>query len=297
MEFKADELAEIANVRDQTRLSYSDLAEQYYGSRALGDELRSAMRTWKRNNEQHRILDPVGRLFGDTLRIPAIPTLVIGDTHAPYQNKDMLMAAFTMAKKRGVQQLVHAGDLVDAASYNSQAKHETVTPIETDIAHARSILYTAQTFFPKIKMVPGNHDFYYIKKTDMSFERFIKEVVLEHKYTHKFETTEFDYLFYDDFAVIGHLSSGYDVTPGKVAANIAQKYDKHALVGHDHLRGFMQADNGKFGISIGGAFQIGSFWYKERSYNTFPHSMLGFVIIENRHIWQYNEELREVQII
>lgn len=297
MEFKEEELAEIASVRDQTRLSYGELAQQFYGDKSLGDNLRSAMRVYKRNHEQHRINDPVGKLFGDTLKIPAIPTLVIADTHAPYQNKDMLMAAFNLAKKRGVTQLVHAGDLIDAASYNSQAKHETVTPIETDIAHARSILYTAQSFFPNIKMVPGNHDFYYIKKTDMSFERFIKEVVLEHKYTHKFETTEFDYLFYDDFAVIGHLSSGYDVTPGKVAANIAQKYERHSFVGHDHLHGYMEAENGKLGISIGAMFMPGSFAYKSKAYNTFPHSQLGFAIIQDKKISLFDANLNEKILI
>ena len=297
MEFTEDILLQVLNLRDQKRISYADLAEQFYGDRSLGDSLRSATRAYKRRNSIHTILDPIGKLFGDTRTVPEKPTLVIGDTHCPYQNKKVLLQAFDMARKRGVTQLIHVGDLVDAASYNSQAKGEQVTPIETDIAHARSILYTAYSMGFETWIVPGNHDMYYTKKTDISFSRFICEIVLDKRYNDGFHTTEFDYVYYGDFAILGHSSSGYDPTPGKVAANIAQKYDKHALVGHDHLRGFMQADNGKFGISIGGAFQIGSFWYKERSYNTFPHSMLGFVIIENRHIWQYNEELREVQII
>ena len=297
MEFTEDILLQVLNLRDQKRISYADLAEQFYGDRSLGDSLRSATRAYKRRNSIHTILDPIGKLFGDTRTVQEKPTLVIGDTHCPYQNKKVLLQAFDMARKRGVTQLIHVGDLVDAASYNSQAKGEQVTPIETDIAHARSILYTAYSMGFETWIVPGNHDMYYTKKTDISFSRFICEIVLDKRYNDCFHTTEFDYVYYGDFAILGHLSSGYDPTPGKVAAAIAQKYDKHALVGHDHLRGFMQADNGKFGISIGAAFQIGSFWYKERSYNTFPHSMLGFVIIENRHIWQYNEELREVQII
>lgn len=291
--FSDNIIQKVLELRDEKRISYAELAELFFQDRSLGDALRAAVRAYKRKYSIHTILDPVGKLFGDALIVDTEPTLVITDTHAPYQNKALLMKAFHLAKEQGIKQLIHAGDLIDAASYNSQAKGEVVTPIQTDIEHARSILYTAISMGFKLKLVPGNHDTYYTKKTDITFARFIREIVLDNKYTAKVETTDYDYLYYGNFAIIGHLSSGYDMMPGKVAANIADKYNMHALVGHDHLRGMMLGNSGKFGISIGAMFVPDSFWYKTRSYNIFPHSQLGFCIIKDGVIAHYDDTLQE----
>lgn len=241
----------------------------------------------------YTINNPIGKLFGDALVLPATPTLIIGDTHAPYQNKRLLMHAFTIAKERNVKHLVHAGDLIDGAAYNIQAKNEVVPPIEVEIEHARSILYTAQTYFNKVYILPGNHDMYYVKKEKLTFNEFIYNIILEGRFNSKFIVTDYDYLYYSDYAIIGHLTNGYDMIAGKVASNIAVKYNMHALVAHDHLMGAIQAENGKHGISIGAMFVPGSFAYKARSFNTFPHSQLGFVIIEDNKISHFDEQLNE----
>lgn len=241
----------------------------------------------------YTIKEPLPKLFGDAITLVDEPTLIISDTHAPYQNKTLLMAAFNLAKARNVKQMIHAGDLIDGASYNTQAKNEIVPAIETEIEHARSILYTAKRFFERPVIIPGNHDAYYFKKEKITFQHFINTVVLDGKYTKSFLTTDYDYVFLGEFAIIGHLTNGYDMTAGRVAANLAIKYNRHALVGHDHLAGALQAENGKWGISIGASFVPGSFAYKARSYNTFPHSQLGFVIIADGKISHFDEQLNE----
>lgn len=238
---------------------------------------------------KYTIKEPIDSLFDSALRIKQKPTLIITDTHAPYQNTKLLEKAFELARSQGITQLVHAGDLIDAASYNTQAKGELTTPIETDIEHARSLLYTAQQYF-SIIIMPGNHDLYYVRKEKLTFEAFIKDVVMQNKLTRKIKTTERDYIFYGDFAIIGHLS-GYSTVPGEIAAQIADKYNMHALVGHDHIRGMMKADNGKYGISIGGMFAHNRFWYKERGMNIYPHSDNGFIIIADKKIQHYNDKL------
>lgn len=241
----------------------------------------------------YTIKEPIDKLFADPLTVSNAPTLVISDTHAPYQNKKLLMTAFSIAKQRNIKQLIHAGDLIDGAAYSTQNKHELSPPIELEVEHARSILYTAKRYFDTIVMLPGNHDKHYTKKEKITFTEFIRTVILDNKYVRSFLITEYDYVYYDTFAVIGHLSSDYDVLSGKVAANIAIKYNRHALVGHDHIHGYIRADNNKLGISIGGMFMHDRFAYKSKSYNTFPHSQLGFVIIEDRHISLFDEDLNE----
>lgn len=242
---------------------------------------------------RYTIKEPIAKLFGDALSLPEVPTLVIGDTHAPYQNKRLLLSAFKIAKERGVEQFIHAGDLIDGAQYNTQAKNEVVPPIQTEIEHARSILYTAQSYFPKNIVLPGNHDAYYFKKEKLTFDEFIYAVILDGRFKSKFTVTDYDYVYYGEFAIIGHLTNGYDMVAGKVAANLAVKYNMHALVAHDHIHGSMEAENGKIGISIGAMFVKGSFAYKSRSYNTFPHTALGFVIIQDGKISLFDEWLNE----
>lgn len=291
--FTEECLARILQLRESKRTSYADLAEQELGNRDLSNSLRSALRNYKRKNAIFTIYDPIGKLFGDALTLPDEPTLVIADTHAPYQNKILLMHAFRIAKERRVTQFVHAGDLIDGGEYNIQAKNEILPPIITEIEHARSILYTAQQYFKRLVILPGNHDMYYVKKEKISFHSFIKDIILDNQFVDKFTITDYDYVYYADLAIIGHLTNGYDMVAGKIAANLALKYERHALVGHDHLMGMQQAENGKYGISIGAMFVPGSFAYKTRSYNTFPHSQLGFVIIQDRQIHHFDAELNE----
>ncbi len=243
--------------------------------------------------KKYTIAEPINKLFGDALTIPKEPTLIISDTHCPYQNKKLLESAIRIAVERHVKNVVHAGDIIDGASYNSQAKGEVVPDIELEIEHARSLLYTLQSYFQTTYLIPGNHDMYYVKKEKLTFHEFIYNIVLLGKFASKFVVTDYDYLFYDDFAIVGHLTNGYDMIAGKIAASLAVKYNCHALVGHDHLFGSMQAENGKQGISIGAMFVPGSFSYKAKSYNSFPHSMLGFVIICDDKIYHFDEQLNE----
>lgn len=279
--------------REFKRTSYAELALQHLGDRSLGDSLRSHIRGYKKRNNIHTMLEPIDKLFGDAIVLPPEPILIITDTHAPYQNKRLLMSAFNIARGRGIKTIVHAGDLIDGAAFNTQAKNEAVPPIQTEIEHARSILYTAISYFDKLYILPGNHDAYYFKKQRISFDEFIRITILDNQYGNKVFTTDHDYLYYDSFAIIGHLTNGYDMVAGKVAAQLALKYRKHALVGHDHLHGAIQAENGKYGISIGASFIPGSFAYKAKSYNTFPHSMLGFAIIKDRKIHHFDVNCNE----
>lgn len=279
--------------RESKRTSYADLAAEHLGDRSLGDNLRSAMRGYKKRNGIYTILDPIDKLFGNPITLDGSPALIITDTHAPYQNKQLLMSAFRIAKERGVKTLIHAGDLIDGGAYNTQAKNEVVPPIQTEILHARSILYTATSYFDKVYILPGNHDAYYFKKEKITFEEFIYDVILNGLHQDSVFTTDHDYIYYDNFAIIGHLTNGYDMVAGKIAAALALKYRRHALVGHDHLFGAIQAENGKYGVSIGAMFVPGSFAYKAKSYNTFPHSQLGFAILMDRRIHHFDVNCNE----
>lgn len=245
---------------------------------------------------RYKILKSAPILFSAPLILSEEPTLIIADTHCPYQNADLLHKALSIAKKRKVKRLLHAGDLIDGAQYNSQAKNEVIYPIETEIKHAASILDTAAQFFEEMVFIPGNHDGYYLKKEKITFDTFIRKVIADNKYSPQIITTEYDWVKYSNLAIIGHPTA-YSVNAGEIAAQLADKYNMHALIAHDHLQGIADSKKGYKGISIGGMFVHHTFWYKCRAFSLFPESQLGFVIIKDRHIYLYNEQCKSVQVI
>jgi len=235
------------------------------------------------------LLDAMPPLFDKSLTVQAIPTLVISDTHCPYQNKTVLLQAIERAKEAGCKQVIHAGDLIDGADYSTQAKAELHYSIDTELEHAKSLLDVLAKNFNKIICIPGNHDSYYYKKEKITFAQFIKEAVAQHSYTRKLITTEYDYVYYGKYAVIGHPQN-YSPIPGELASQLSEKYKRHCLIGHDHLHGYQLGTNGYYGISIGMMAEYNSFFYKERAYNLFPDSNVGFIIITARNISLYNDK-------
>src|SRR6185503_8531674 len=96
--FDTETLQEIDAIKNTSpRYSFADLAEKYYGDRKLGTSLRSALRK-HRQQMSHTILEPEVQAFDDLLHIPPNNTLIVGDIHAPYQNKVLLEQAIELAK-------------------------------------------------------------------------------------------------------------------------------------------------------------------------------------------------------
>lgn len=236
---------------------------------------------------KYRILPAKPKLFADSLILKEEPILVIADSHCPYQNAEFLHKAFAIAKKRKIKTLVHAGDLIDGAEYNSQAKNETYYPITDEIIAAKSIIDAAAQWFDIMYFLPGNHDQFYLKKNKVSFDTLVKEIIADNKYP-QIITTEYDYVFYGNFAVIGHPTN-YNPIAGQLASELADKYDRHAIVGHDHLQDYKISEKGYYGISVGMSAEYDRFWYKSRAFNLFPESSAGFCIIKNREIMLYDE--------
>lgn len=237
---------------------------------------------------KHRILSAKPKLFADPLILKEEPVLIIADSHCPYQNADFLHKAFAIAKKKKIKKLIHAGDLIDGAEYNSQAKNEIHYSISDEIIAARSIIDTAAQWFDTMIFIPGNHDEYYLKKEKISFDDFIRNIIADGNYQDIIVTTEYDYIYYGDFAVIGHPTN-YNPIAGQLASELADKYGRHALVGHDHLQNYKISEKGYYGVSIGMSAEYDRFWYKSRAFNLFPESSAGFCIIKNREIMLYDE--------
>lgn len=85
-------------------------------------------------------------------------TLVIGDTHLPFEHKDYLEFCKQTAKKYKCQQFVHIGDLVDNSAVSYHEHHPDGWSPKDEMDEADKHLREWFKAFPVIKLCRGNHD-------------------------------------------------------------------------------------------------------------------------------------------
>lgn len=218
------------------------------------------------------------------------PTLIIADLHCPYHSLTAIDSALDTAYGK-CEQTIIAGDVFDFASVSRHSKAEIQARLETELEIAGRVLLHIAERAP-VYICNGNHDQRLASKLDVELRlsRVINMALNGRIPKHPIVVTEYDYLFVGSEYVVGHLSN-YSQTPGKIAAELAKKYQRHAFVGHDHIVGFERAGT-YIGASIGAMTYGDSHWYNTRRLNTFPQWQQGFAIIHKNGFQLYrNDEL------
>jgi hypothetical protein len=200
----------------------------------------------------------------------------------------LLKQAIELAISAGIKEVDIAGDLHDFNSLSPMNKNEPTTPTDVDIRHSRQILTVLAHHFESVRVSPGNHDEYFMKKKGGTFQDLIYNEVLQGKLLNQVTATEYDYMLRGDNWLIGHLSS-YDEEAGKLAARIADLMGRNTLVGHDHIFGYKVSEKGYIGASIGCMLTPDRFWYKVRRLNTFPPFGLGFALLIDDKLYMFDD--------
>jgi predicted phosphodiesterase len=224
----------------------------------------------------------MGRIFPDPITLPTKTTLVLSDLHVPFWDHAYLDYALTQAKEQEATQIAILGDVFDFDAISQWPQDHKTFTVESELASAGLLLRYLADRYP-LYICSGNHDERVGKKLNspMTLRRIIAAALDGVTTAHKITVTDYDYMFYPGF-VLGHLSN-YSKVPGKIAAEIAAKYQRHAIVGHDHIHGADWSGT-HFGISIGCMADTKAFWYKERRLQTMPDFVNGFAII-NQSGW------------
>lgn len=216
--------------------------------------------------------------FDAPLQLELKGTLVIADLHCPYHHEQALQNALALQP----EQIIIAGDLFDFASISRFTKSEQ-SRLESDLEIAGLVLLELACIAPVI-IVSGNHDERLVAKLDtaLRFSRVVSMALNGRVPENTITVSDYDYCYVGDTYVVGHLSQ-YSKDPGKVAAQMARKYQRHCLVGHDHIVG-MQTHNGKpdgkyIGASVGSMTDGSKHWYAQRRLNTFPEWEQGYAYI------------------
>ena len=252
---------------------------------------KESLRSWYR---RQNTITPLPKPFNDILEIPHITTLVVSDFHSPFHNPAMLDLAIKAAAHHSVKQIIVAGDLFDFNVISSHPKNDATTRIQSDLYIGGEVLLALAEYAP-VYVTNGNHDERVAKKldTNLPLASVIHMALAGKTPRHKVTVTEYDYLYIGKSYIAGHLSN-YSKEPGKIAVELAIKYNRHVLVGHDHIRGVKLSDNGLlFGISIGGMLMKDRFWYKERRLTVLPEFENGFAVVhETGEISVYDDSGR-----
>jgi hypothetical protein len=257
------------------------LEKEYSKTFASGEACRS---WYRRQKGTHNPTIPVSvpRSFEPILEVPLQASLVIADLHVPFHDEVFITDAVENAKESFYQleAIFIAGDLFDFAGLSQYPRDSHITRLDTEMQLAGSmLLYLAEQ--APVYICSGNHDERWSKRLDspLSLQRLISAALNGRETKHDIIVTDRDYLFVGDHFIIGHLST-YNKVPGKVAYDIAKKYNRTTLTGHDHLAGVYGDNTSKvLGASIGCAADYTKFWYSERRLNSMPAMKKGYALI------------------
>jgi hypothetical protein len=227
--------------------------------------------------------------FAPPLSIKSRGALVIADLHAPFHNRQLLERALNTATAMGVRDVYIIGDLFDFTCLSSWPANEARTTVDQDIDAGGAVLEYIASFptMQRVIITSGNHDERLAKRAGGNFllRHLVDSAIARRRMGAEVIVTEYDYVFHNDAWVLGHLSS-FSRRPGEVAKRIADRYQRNAAVGHDHIQGYTSTGNGKhIAISIGAMVHIpeggtSPFWYKERRLNDYSPAVNGFLILD-----------------
>jgi predicted phosphodiesterase len=87
-------------------------------------------------------------------------TLIMGDIHAPYYEKEPLRIALEFGKQNNVDTVVLLGDLIDFYAVSHWEKDPRRRDVQSEINSVKTILRLIRTMFPNAEIIfkLGNHD-------------------------------------------------------------------------------------------------------------------------------------------
>jgi predicted phosphodiesterase len=206
-------------------------------------------------------------------------TLVIGDTHIPFEHKNYLDFCLRIHKARKCSKVVHIGDLVDnhSISYHEHDPNGWSPADEMRIADKHLIRWFKA--FPKLLLTRGNHDALLDRKTKTvglptrAFKDFRDVWNLPDKWVDDFQFTVNDVIYQHGTGYSGDLAH----------LNAAKNNRMNTVIGHvHHSLGVEYSANEKdciFGCAVGCGIDRHSYAFEYgRAFKKKP--ILGCAVIE-----------------
>ena len=287
----------VTKMKEQEGLSWNNIVQKVQHIRQF--ESGEGLRAWYRRERSKRKessseLKPhvytdtsvpiaLPQPFDDALKYelkPGESALVLADIHVPYHHEEFILDAVCTAEGYGnLNRIIVAGDLFTFDQISKYSKAHNLPRMETELEIGGSMLMYLSSVRP-VTITNSNHDARFATRIDAQFslKRLMNAALNGRKPKYSIETTERDYIFVNNDVIVGHLTSATGVA-GKIAHNIAQKYQRHCLAGHDHITGVFNPRSRYIGASIGCAAEFKKFWYSEKGMTPIKAMQRGYAII------------------
>ncbi len=305
-------------------------ANYYRGCKLQGLSNLKASQSVKKHFELTHTVKTIERTLPELARqldsLPDVPNLlpkelvvdyqdcmILGDCHAPYINKQAFTDAMQQARDKKLKVCVLNGDFVDADwASNWQTSYVGRSVPETE--RARRVMYEylriLYNTFDIVYVVLGNHDYRIIRKLEgsVSFRSIMQMYLVPSNdwrdkdggklpnLMEKFEITERYYMIMEG-SPTGHWrythQKGYSKIPGRVAANLADKYQMNVVSAHSHhLNVVTSSTTNPFLAAEGGSmFETELVEYKCMRDSAYPATSIGWITIENGMAMPYYWEI------
>lgn len=207
--------------------------------------------------------------------------MIISDLHCPHVDRAMIEAMVKDSKDSGIDTLIIAGDIIDG-QFTGRHKNPPAhtASAEAELSHMRYYLKYFEYMFKTVYVCHGNHDEWVMNYFEVSFSDLVKMLLGDHKLI----ISDYEYITVNDNIVVGHLEEWNEV-PGYLAWKIANQFNRHAIVGHDHIRGVYTENKSKLhGISLGACLVPDNIYYKRASFNSFPAFQRGYAVLESPEV-------------
>jgi predicted phosphodiesterase len=287
---------------ENSRTTFRQIAEQLLGDPDYAGALRKLVMDTQRSSEiaattkelRRLIPEPESDFLWDVESIPPqfhmnLPhaahaevnsAIIISDLHCPHVDAKMMKAIMADSRVHNIDTLIIAGDIIDG-QFTGKHKNpaEYVASAESELQYMRHYLKYFDSMFAEVYVCPGNHDEWVTNYFEMSFKDLVDTMLGEHNLM----ISPYEYITVNDNLVVGHLEE-WNETPGYLAWKIAKQFNRHAIVGHDHIRGvYTENKSDYYGISLGSCLVPSNIYYKRASFNSFPAFQNGYAVLENKN--------------
>lgn len=206
--------------------------------------------------------------------------VVLSDIHTPTTDLDMARLVVPTAERYGVRQLIIAGDLLNVdwlSAYPVLVPHPSGTD---EIEAAKYLLAEWLRYFDRVVIAPGNHEDRFLKLNAGSLR--LRSLVRLLTRSDKVEVTDFDHVFVhtpNGRWMVAH-GKNYSVNQLTVADQMAQKFDAHVIMGHQHhLAIGWDRYKRRIIVDNGGLFDVSRMAYVQMRASKSAGMMTGFSIL------------------
>ena len=255
-------------------------------SRVTLKRQRSGLRKTKQGNPLV-VEESVFARFNKPEKLHVDDALVISDIHAPFHDAEWLTEVLWLANKWDIEHCIVAGDLFDMAALSTftptmALEGEKAAMLSDELDAAAEIADALDLYFDEIIVTTGNHEQRASRVARMTAKTF--KALLGKRDSENLRVSPFA------FALI-HSSNGQtweathpknsSVIPARVAARMADKYERNIIAAHGHDWGEVTSVNGRYAAACGMCADPLRLDYVMKTHNTRPFMQQGAWILKD----------------